>query len=171
MDFTSLIDLAAARTGGRALQANDEFFAPKANLLKAGKALWIADKYTAKGKWMDGWETRRRRTPGNDWIIVALGARGTIGAVELDTAHYKGNYPDSFSLQAADLAAGLEDLDTAIIASAMFWPELLAPQKLNPDAIHKFDKVHAIGPVTHVRLNIFPDGGVSRLRLFGQLAE
>ena len=118
----------------------------------------------------DGWETRRRRTPGNDWIIVALGARGVLTAAELDTAHYKGNYPDRFSLLAADLGTGAGALAESIVAASMFWPELLAPQKLEADSIHRFDTLNALGPVTHVRLNIFPDGGVSRLRLFGKLA-
>ena len=119
----------------------------------------------------DGWETRRRRVPGNDWIIVALGARGVIEGVELDTAHYKGNYPDAASIQAADLGRAFDTLDDAVIAASMFWAELLPPQKLKADAIHKFEKVSGVGPVTHVRVNIFPDGGISRLRLFGKLAE
>jgi allantoicase len=119
----------------------------------------------------DGWETRRRRMPGNDWIIVALGARGTLEGVEIDTAHYKGNYPDSFSIVAADIGEGLGDLNDAIIASSMFWPELIGQQKLKADSIHAFKTVNNLGPVTHVRLNIFPDGGISRLRLFGKLAE
>ena len=76
MDFTEYIDLAAERLGGRVLAANDEFFAPKENLLKASAPVWIADKYTDVGKWMDGWETRRRRTPGYDWCIVKLGLPG-----------------------------------------------------------------------------------------------
>ena len=71
----------------------------------------------------------------------------------------------------SDLGRGLDDLDQAVVASSMFWPELIGQQKLGPDTIHSFDKVNALGPVTHVRLNIFPDGGISRLRLFGKLAE
>ncbi len=81
MDFTEYIELAAERLGGRVLAANDEFFAPKENLLKASAPLWIADKYTEFGKWMDGWETRRRRTPGYDWCIVKLGLPGMIHGV------------------------------------------------------------------------------------------
>ncbi|HYY42125.1 MAG TPA: hypothetical protein VE775_05285, partial [Pyrinomonadaceae bacterium] len=64
MDFTELVDLAAERLGGTVLYANDEFFAPKENLLKQSAPLFRADEYTERGKWMDGWETRRRRTPG-----------------------------------------------------------------------------------------------------------
>ena len=155
------LDLASGLSGGRVVAYSDAHYGAFHRLLAPGRGLNMGD----------GWETRRRRTPGNDWIIVALGARGVLQSVEIDTAHYKGNYPDSFSLQAADLGLGLGDLDAAIVASAMFWPELLGQQKLKPDAIHAYGKVSALGPVTHVRLNIFPDGGISRLRLFGQLAD
>ena len=154
------LDLASGLSGGRVVAYSDAHYGAFHRLLAPGRGIDMGD----------GWETRRRRTPGNDWVIVALGARGVLEAAEIDTAHYKGNYPDSFSLQAADLGQSLNDLDAAVIASAMFWPELLGQQKLKPDAIHKYDTLHALGPVTHVRLNIFPDGGVSRLRLFGKLA-
>jgi allantoicase len=94
-----------------------------------------------------------------------------IEAVEIDTAHYKGNYPDKVSIQAGDLGRGFDTLDSAVVTAAMFWDELLPPQKLEPDAIHRFNEVISPGPVTHVRVNIFPDGGISRLRLFGKLVE
>jgi allantoicase len=155
------LDLASGLNGGRVIAYSDAHYGAFHRLLAPGRGHDMGD----------GWETRRRRVPGNDWIIVALGARGMLEAVEIDTAHYKGNYPDSFSILATDLGRGLEDLDDAVVASSMFWPELIGPQKLNPDAIHKFAKVNALGPVTHIRLNIFPDGGISRLRLFGKLAE
>src|SRR3712207_6272096 len=84
--FTALADLASARLGGRAIAANDDFFAPKANLVKAAAPIFIPGKYTSRGKWMDGWESRRRRTPGFDWCIVALGARGIVRGVNVDTS-------------------------------------------------------------------------------------
>ncbi len=99
-DFTDLVDLAAERLGGAVLAANDEFFAPKENLLKAGEAGWIEGKYTDAGKWMDGWETRRRREPGYDWCIVRLGLPGGIRGVVVDTSYFRGNYPESCSLEA-----------------------------------------------------------------------
>src|ERR1700676_4906614 len=102
IDFTECIDLAAERLGGRVIDANDEFFAPKENLLKAGAPIWIADKYTDVGKWMDGWETRRRRTPGYDWCIVKLGLRGVIKGLNIDTSFFTGNYPSHASLEARD---------------------------------------------------------------------
>ena len=155
------IDLASGLNGGRVIGYSDAHYGAFHRLLAPGRGLDMGD----------GWETRRRRVPGNDWIIIALGARGIVEGVELDTAHYKGNYPDSASLLASDLGRGLDNLSDAVSASSMFWPELLGQQKLKPDAIHKFDSVHALGPVTHVRLNIFPDGGISRVRLWGKLAE
>ena len=93
-------DLASERLGGAAVAANDEFFAPKENLLKPGRGVFIPDKYTARGKWMDGWESRRRRTPGHDWCIVRLGAPGVVHGVVVDTAFFKGNFPESCSIEA-----------------------------------------------------------------------
>jgi len=98
----ALIDLASARLGGRALKASDEFFAPKANLLQPGRGVFVEEKYTARGKWMDGWETRRRRgPPGHDWCIIRLGAPGVIRKVTVDTNHFRGNHPEAASLEAA----------------------------------------------------------------------
>src|ERR1700692_4258190 len=99
MDFTEYIDLAAERLGGRVLAAHDEFFAPKENLLKASAPLWVADKYTDRGKWMDGWETRRRRTPGFDWCVIRLGVPGIVRGVVVDTAFFRGNYPSHCSIE------------------------------------------------------------------------
>ena len=99
MHFTELVDLASERLGGAVLFANDEFFAPKENLLKPAKPIFIEGKYTDLGKWMDGWETRRRRTPGHDWCIVRLGLPGIPRGVVVDTAYFKGNYPESCSLR------------------------------------------------------------------------
>jgi allantoicase len=95
--FTDLIDLATERAGALVLLANDEFFAPKEALLKATPAEWREGVYTERGKWMDGWETRRRRTPGYDWCIVRLGIPGIIRGVVVDTSFYRGNYPESCS--------------------------------------------------------------------------
>lgn len=155
------IDLASGLNGGRVVAYSDAHYGAFHRLLYPGRGIDMGD----------GWETRRRRVPGNDWIIVALGARGVIEAVEVDTSHYKGNYPDACAVRAGDLSAGGGMLEDAVIAASMFWPELLQPQKLGPDAIHRFEALARLGPVTHVRLDIFPDGGVSRLRAYGTLAE
>src|SRR4051812_5401221 len=98
--FTGLVDLAAARTGGMALYASDEFFGEKDNLLKPGRGVYLPDQYTDRGKWMDGWETRRKRVPGHDYCIVQLGMRGEICGVDIDTNHFLGNHPPYASLDA-----------------------------------------------------------------------
>ena len=116
----------------------------------------------------DGWETRRRREPGNDWVVIALAHPGIIRKVEVDTAHFKGNYPDRCSLQGARLQAiSLASLPR----QSEKWGEILPEVKLQADHVHRFEaQVADVGAVTHVRLNIYPDGGISRLRLFGAVA-
>jgi allantoicase len=149
------LDLAAIENGGYLVAANNQHFGPASQMLMPGRGVDMGD----------GWETRRRREPGNDWAIVALAHPGVIQAIEVDTAHFKGNYPDRCSLQAARVAGGT---DESLITQAMFWPVLLPEQTLSMDNIHRFEaELAALGPVTHVRFNMFPDGGVSRLRLFG----
>src|SRR5690606_15771315 len=117
----------------------------------------------------DGWETRRRREPGHDWLIVALGAAGIVERIEVDTGHFKGNFPDRCSVQAAMVGWGS---DSTVVAQAMAWPVLMGEKKLGADAIHVFDgaDIGQVGPVSHVMLNIHPDGGISRLRIFGRRA-
>ena len=113
----------------------------------------------------EGWETRRRRGPGHDWAIVRLGRPGRIRRVEVDTQHFKGNYPDRCSIDGCHKTIGAVD---SLTASAVHWKELLPQVKLEADRQHLFEKeLKDIGPCTHVRLNIFPDGGVSRLRAYG----
>src|SRR3954453_21826817 len=99
-DFTDLVDLAAERLGGSVLIANGELFAPKENLLKAAEAVWKEGEYTDVGKWMDGWETRRRREPGHDWCVVRLGLRGARRGGVGGPAFLLGNYPETCSLEA-----------------------------------------------------------------------
>jgi allantoicase len=150
-----LADLAAMVNGAYVVAANDQHFGLASSLLLPGRGVNMGD----------GWETRRRREPGNDWCIIALARPGVIHGVEVDTAHFKGNYPDRCSLQAAAVTAGT---DRSIVTQAMFWPVLLPEQKLQMDRQHHFEaEVVPLGVVTHVRFNIFPDGGVSRLRLWG----
>src|SRR6202047_136808 len=125
MDFTELIDLASERLGGAALLASDEFFAPKENLLKASAPIFIEGKYTDLGKWMDGWESRRRRTPGFDWCIIRLGLPGTIGVVILDTSHFKGNYPEHCSLEACTIDG--QPTTEQLTADLASWTNILPP--------------------------------------------
>jgi len=154
---TELFDLAAMENGAYVVGANNQHFGPASTLLMPGRGANMGD----------GWETRRRREPGNDWCIVALAQPGVIKKIEVDTAHFKGNFPDRCSLQAAYVKGGT---DSSLVTQAMFWPVLLGEQKLQMDKQHVFEsELAALGPVTHVRFNIYPDGGVSRLRLFSTL--
>ncbi|PHS29210.1 MAG: allantoicase [Robiginitomaculum sp.] len=154
----TLINLAALEEGARPLGCNDQHFGTPENMLAPTKGINMGD----------GWETRRRREPGHDWAVIALAHPGVIEKAVIDTAFFKGNYPDRTFLQAA-LITGKTDAE--ILAEAENWPVLLSEQKLAADTVHEFtDALNALGPVSHVRLNIIPDGGVSRLRLWGRLA-
>lgn len=166
-EFTELVDLAAARVGGEAVVANDEFFAPKENLLMPGRGVFIEDRYTERGKWMDGWESRRRREPGHDWCIVRLGVAGVVRGVDVDTNHFRGNYPESCSIDGCAVEG--ERGGDALASGETAWRELLARTRLEGDARNLF-AVRDEGRVTHVRLNIHPDGGVARLRVYGEAA-
>ena len=158
---TDLPDLAGERVGGCVLAASDEFFAEKENLIKAGDPVFIRDQYTDRGKWMDGWETRRRRFPGHDWVLVRLGIPGVIHGVVVDTRFFTGNYPEQMWLEActASPEAGAEELTD--------WVEIITRSSLRGDTLHNFQVSHP-QRFTHVRLNIFPDGGVARLRVHGE---
>ncbi len=155
-DEEGIIDLFALRHGGRALAASDEHYGNMHNLNIPGHGANMGD----------GWETARRRGPGNDWVIVKLGRPGSIERVEIDTAHFKGNYPDRASIEIATFAS---DEDATNDSAA--WQTLLPEAKLGMDQQHYFEaELEPAGDVTHARLSIYPDGGVSRLRLFGRPA-
>ena len=147
-----VVDLFALKNGGRALRASDEHYGSMHNLNLPGPGLNMGD----------GWETARRRGPGNDWVVMKLGASGSIRRVEIDTAHFKGNYPDRASVEVGHFD------DEAALDPGAAWQTLLPEVKLSMDQQHYFeDELRSTGPVTHARLSIYPDGGVSRLRLFG----
>ena len=149
------IDLFAIENGGRAIACSDEHFGSMHNLNLPGRGVDMGD----------GWETARRRGAGNDWVVVSLGGSGTVERVEIDTAHFKGNYPDRASLE-----AGFFDQHADMLSEDPRWRTLLAETKLQPDKVHRFDReLREIDRVSHVRMSIYPDGGVSRLRLFGRL--
>jgi allantoicase len=161
VNFTKRLNLASAKLGAKVLSANDEFFAPKENLLKLGKAIFIEDKYTPRGKWMDGWETRRRRVPGYDWCIVKLGVRGIVRGVNVDTSFFVGNYPEHCSIEVCDLAS-----DSKLKSAS--WTEILPQSQLKGGGDNLF-QIDSARPFTHLRLNIYPDGGVARLRVYGDV--
>ena len=161
-EFTDLIDLASEKNGGAVLSANDEFFAEKENLLRSHPAVWDEHRYTDRGKWMDGWETRRRRVAGDDWCIVRLGLPGVVRGVVVDTSYFRGNYPEACAIEAAVAEAGTPP------EAIEGWTELLPRVALEGNAKNSFP-VDAPFRVTHLRLRIYPDGGVARLRVHGDV--
>jgi len=147
-------DLLALAQGGRALASSDEHFGSMHNLNLPSRGINMGD----------GWETARRRGPGNDWVVLALGRPGVIERVEIDTAYFKGNYPDRASIEVATFASNEEAGN-----DSGSWQTLLPEVKLSMDQQHFYEaELQDTGPVTHARLSVYPDGGVSRLRLFGR---
>ncbi|MBP7408462.1 MAG: allantoicase [Flavobacteriales bacterium] len=163
--FTKLIDLAAERFGGKVLWCTDDFFAEKENLIKPSKPIFIADKYTDRGKWMDGWESRRKRTEGHDIAVIQLGAAGTIKGFDVDTAHFLGNQPQACSIEACYAPNGLSNPN----GDGLEWVEVLPRTTLNPGSQHFVEAKPALPLATHIRLHIYPDGGVARLRVYGEV--
>ncbi|WP_019672505.1 allantoicase [Psychrobacter lutiphocae] len=155
-----VIDLVGALNGGRAIASNDAHFGAVANLLLPSKAPNMGE----------GWETRRRREPGNDWCIIELGQPGIAESIEIDTAFFKGNFPDAVSIQAVYAPNTPE---ATLITQSMFWETLLPAQKTQADSVHRFesDALLTQQPITHIRVNIFPDGGISRVRVFGKVVK
>lgn len=162
-EFTKLTDLAAERLGGRAIACSDDFFAEKENLLKPGRGVLIPDKYTDRGKWMDGWESRRKRVPGHDWCIIRLATPGKIYGVDIDTNHFLGNHPPYASVDAVNIQA-----DADYDYEKLPWREILPKSPLLPGS-QNFFEIDNRNIFTHLRLNIFPDGGVARLKVYGEV--
>lgn len=162
--FAQLTDLAAERLGGKVLYATDDFFAEKENLIKPGRGIFIADKYTDHGKWMDGWESRRKRVPGHDWAVIQLATPGKIIGFDIDTNFFLGNHPPHASVEAVYIndASSITNWDT------ISWNEILP--KLHLDAgSQNFYESKSDELFTHIRLHIYPDGGVARLRVYGEV--
>jgi len=154
-DVDGYVDLAALEHGGRPIACSDQHYGSVHNLLAPGRGINMGD----------GWETARRRGPGNDWVIIALGQPGEIARAEIDTAHFKGNYPDRVSLDGGMFAS-----DDEVTNASPEWKTLLPEARLKMDQQHYFDDaLERIGPVSHVRMSIYPDGGISRVRLFGKV--
>jgi allantoicase len=162
--FLDLIDLAAERLGASVVAANDEFFAPKERLIAPEAPVWMEGRYAERGKWMDGWETRRRREPGYDWCILRLGVPGILRGVDVDTTHFRGNHPEACAVDVCDL----EGLPTREELERADWREVLSRVTLEGDS-HNLFVIEAAPRAAHLRLRIFPDGGVARLRAHGEV--
>ena len=164
MGVERLPDLASRALGGSVVYASDELFAERENLIRPEPPIFDASSFGHKGKVYDGWETRRRREPGHDVAIVRLGAPGVIRGVVIDTAYFTGNYPPEASLDGTALA-GNPSVDELLAAS---WSEVVPRSPLAGDTANHFE-VTDPRRWTHVRLSIYPDGGVARLRVLGQV--
>jgi allantoicase len=162
--FTSLTDLAAERLGGKVLYSTDDFFAEKENLILPTRGIFITDKYTDRGKWMDGWESRRKRTPGHDWAIIQLATSGKITGFDIDTNFFLGNHPPHASIEAIKLpnADGISDWEN------LAWKEILPKSHLDAGS-QNFYECQSNEIFTHLRLHIYPDGGVARFRVYGEV--
>ncbi len=162
-DFSTLPDLAGRVLGGSVVAANDELFAERENLIKPGDADFSTESFGHKGKIYDGWETRRRREPGNDWAIVRLGSPGVVRGVVIDTAWFKGNYPPEASVE----AVSVEGYPSPAELADAPWETIVERSALAGDTKNAFP-VSSAHRYTHVRLSIYPDGGVARLRVHGE---
>ncbi len=162
--FAQLTDLAAERLGGKVLFATDDFFAEKENLIKPTRGIFITDKYTDRGKWMDGWESRRKRKAGHDWVVLQLATPGKIVGFDIDTNFFLGNHPPHASIE----AVYLNDADPVKNWDDVAWTEILPQSHLDAGS-QNFYESNSDEIYTHIRLHIYPDGGVARLRVYGEV--
>ncbi|HTW19552.1 MAG TPA: allantoicase [Mycobacteriales bacterium] len=160
----TLPDLASRALGGSVVAANDELFAERENLIKAEPPVFQPHTFGPKGQIMDGWETRRRREPGSDYAIVRLGCPGIVRSIVVDTSFFTGNYPPEVSVD----ACGIEGYPEPSTIASGDWTPLVARTRIAGDTINEFE-ITAQERFTHVRLTIFPDGGVARLRVHGEV--
>lgn len=163
-EYTQLINLAAEGLGAKTLSCSDDFFAEMENLIKPGRGIFIEDKYTENGKWMDGWESRRKRTPGNDWCILQLGAPGCITGVDIDTHFFLGNHPPHAALEACCIDSDNINWDK------VEWTEILPKSHLDAGS-QNFYEIESNDTWSHLRLQIYPDGGVARLKVYGEVKK
>ena len=161
--FTNgLIDLAQPRLGTKVIYKTDDFFASANRIISPTEPVFKVGVFDKHGKWMDGWESRRKRTAGHDYIIIKLGKPGTIKKVDVDTSHFNGNQPAMISIEGANSNSNK--------INQLNWQPLLSKKKTKANSHHYFT-VNSDKVFTHIKFNIFPDGGVARLRLYGSIAK
>ena len=161
--FTNgLIDLAQPRLGTKVIYKTDDFFASANRIISPTEPVFKVGVFDKHGKWMDGWESRRKRTAGHDFIIIKLGKPGTIKKVDVDTSHFNGNQPAMISIEGANSNSNK--------INQLKWQPLLSKKKTKANSHHYFT-VNSDKVFTHIKFNIFPDGGVARLRLYGSIAK
>jgi allantoicase len=161
--FTNgLIDLAQPRLGTKVLFKTDDFFASANRIISPMDPIFKTGVFDTHGKWMDGWESRRKRTEGHDYIILKLGKPGKIKKVDVDTSHFNGNQPAMVSIEGANSSSHK--------INHLKWQTLLSKKKTKANSHHYFT-VNSKKVFTHIKFNIFPDGGVARLKLYGSIAK
>ena len=161
--FTNgLIDLAQPRLGTKVLFKTDDFFASANRIISPMDPIFKTGVFDTHGKWMDGWESRRKRTEGHDYIILKLGKPGKIKKVDVDTSHFNGNQPAMVSIEGANSSSHK--------INHLKWQTLLSKKKTKANSHHYFS-VNSKKVFTHIKFNIFPDGGVARLKLYGSIAK
>ena len=161
--FTNgLIDLAQPRLGTKVIYKTDDFFASANRIISPTEPVFKVGVFDKHGKWMDGWESRRKRTAGHDFIIIKLGKPGTIKKVDVDTSHFNGNQPAMVSIEGANSNSNK--------INQLKWQPLLSKKKTKANSHHYFTVI-SNKVFTHIKFNIFPDGGVARLRLYGSIAK
>jgi len=160
--INGLIDLAQPRLGSKVIFKTDDFFASANRVIDPSPAIFKEGVFDKNGKWMDGWESRRKRTQGHDFLIIKLGKPGSINKVDVDTSHFNGNQPSMISLEGCySKSKDIKNLK---------WKILINKKKTKPDSHHIFNTFSKT-VFTHIKLNIFPDGGVARLRLYGSVSK
>jgi allantoicase len=161
--FTNgLIDLAQPRLGSKVIFKTDDFFASAHRVIDPTPPVFKEGLFDKNGKWMDGWESRRKRISGHDFLIVKLGKPGSISKVDIDTSHFNGNQPSMISLEGCNSKSkSLKDLQ---------WKTIIGKKKTKANSHHLFNTISK-SIFTHIKLNIFPDGGVARLRLYGNISK
>jgi len=161
--FTNgLIDLAQPRLGSKVIFKTDDFFASANRIIDPSSPIFKEGLFNKNGKWMDGWESRRKRTPGHDYLIIKLGKPGSISKVNVDTSHFNGNQPSMISIDACNSKSNN--------IKSFKWKNLVSKKKTKANSHHIF-KTSSKSVFTHIKLNIFPDGGVARLRLYGSISK
>ena len=161
--FTNgLIDLAQPRLGTKVIYKTDDFFASANRIISPTIPVFKDGVFDKNGKWMDGWESRRKRTSGHDYIILKLGKPGEISKIDVDTSHFNGNQPSMVSLEGCySKSNNIKNIK---------WKTLVGKKKTKADSHHIFNS-SSKSIFTHIKLNIFPDGGVARIRLYGNISK
>ena len=161
--FTNgLIDLAQPRLGSKVIFKTDDFFASAYRIIDPAPPIFKEGLFDKNGKWMDGWESRRKRTSGHDFLIIKLGKKGSINMIDVDTSHFNGNQPSMISLEGCNSKSNnFRNLK---------WKTIINKKKTKANSHHLF-RTSSKSIFTHIKLNIFPDGGVARLRLYGNISE